>query len=95
MFRVVVFVALLMLGAGSATAEITCVNDGRIIRVRASPRARLSDIFVFQQSTRCFESEFSEIDKAKASCDMLITAYGKKAGRHRCQRLLRRLGLDY
>ncbi len=56
-------------------------------------------LYVLDTQVACYpgpphDPELARLERLKSACDLLVTAYGKGAGRRRCRDLIRRLGAD-
>ncbi len=87
----------MMLGvalAGASPAGIVCESEEVPVLITSSQSRK---VYRVKHVTHCYpaaDAEHAEIDKAKAACDLMITAYGPDDGRRRCRDLMRRAGLD-
>ncbi len=80
--------------AGASPAGVVCQSEDVPVLISSSQSRK---VYRVQHVTHCYtavDAERAEIDKAKAACDLMITAYGPDDGRRRCRDLMRRAGLD-
>ena len=72
--------------AGPASGEIVCEN-------RRIPVEVARHVYVIENETRCVHPAPNRLERVKLACDVLLTAYGEKEGRVRCQELISRSGI--